>query len=65
MRRPQALEWNLCPETAVSWLKLYAQVDAQREQENFLLPQFCPDTYIQITQVGAAPTGRGEPTADP
>lgn len=51
VRRPQALEWNLCPETAISWLKLYAQVDAQKDEENFLVPQFSPDTYIQITQV--------------
>uniref|UniRef100_H3D610 Cyclin E2 n=2 Tax=Tetraodon nigroviridis TaxID=99883 RepID=H3D610_TETNG len=47
----KALEWNLCPETAISWLKLYAQVEAQKDQENFLVPQFSPDTYIQITQL--------------
>lgn len=49
----QALEWNLCPETPISWLKLYAQVEAQKDEENFLVPQFCPETYIQITQVRA------------
>lgn len=48
----QALDWNLCPETPISWLKLYAQVDAQTDGENFLVPQFSQDTYIQITQVG-------------
>ncbi|XP_074539629.1 G1/S-specific cyclin-E2 [Halichoeres trimaculatus] len=47
----KALDWNLCPETAISWLKLYAQVEAQREGENFLEPQFSQDTYIQITQL--------------
>lgn len=63
--RPQALEWNLCPETAISWLKLYAQVDAQKDVENFLVPQFSPDTYIQITQVRAPVSTRvGEATSD-
>uniref|UniRef100_A0A667Y0S5 Cyclin E2 n=1 Tax=Myripristis murdjan TaxID=586833 RepID=A0A667Y0S5_9TELE len=47
----KALEWNLCPETPVSWLKLYAQVQAQRDGDNFLVPQFSQDTYIQITQL--------------
>lgn len=60
---PQALEWNLCPETPISWLKLYAQVDAQKDGGDFLVPQFSPDTYIQITQVGppsnTPPSARG------
>ncbi|XP_003977729.3 G1/S-specific cyclin-E2 isoform X1 [Takifugu rubripes] len=47
----KALEWNLCPETPISWLKLYAQVEAQKDEENFLVPQFCPETYIKITQL--------------
>ncbi|KAK2845164.1 hypothetical protein Q5P01_011823 [Channa striata] len=47
----KALDWNLCPETPISWLKLYAQVDAQKEGENFLVPQFSQETYIQITQL--------------
>lgn len=47
----QALDWNLCPETPISWLKLYAQVEAQKDGENFLVPQFSQETYIQITQV--------------
>ncbi|KAM9310795.1 G1/S-specific cyclin-E2 [Pholidichthys leucotaenia] len=47
----KALEWNLCPETPLSWLNLYAQVNAQRDGENFLEPQFSPETYIQITQL--------------
>lgn len=48
---PQALNWSLCPETPISWLKLYAQVEAQTDQENFLVPQFSQELYIQITQV--------------
>lgn len=48
---PQALDWNLCPETPISWLKLYAQVEARKDGENFLEPQFPQETYIQITQV--------------
>ena len=47
----QALDWNLCPETPISWLKPYAQVEAQTDGENFLVPQFSQETYIQITQV--------------
>uniref|UniRef100_A0A7N8XYH3 Cyclin E2 n=1 Tax=Mastacembelus armatus TaxID=205130 RepID=A0A7N8XYH3_9TELE len=47
----KALDWNLCPETAISWLKLYAQVEAQKDGENFLVPQFIQETYIQITQL--------------
>ncbi|XP_037532717.1 G1/S-specific cyclin-E2 [Nematolebias whitei] len=47
----KALDWNLCPETPISWLKLYAQVEAQKDGENFLEPQFCQETYIQITQL--------------
>ncbi|KAK7877740.1 hypothetical protein WMY93_030554 [Mugilogobius chulae] len=47
----KALEWNLCPETPISWLKLYCQVEAQKDDENFLVPQFSQETYIQITQL--------------
>ncbi|XP_028281573.1 G1/S-specific cyclin-E2 isoform X2 [Parambassis ranga] len=47
----KALDWNLCPETPISWLKLYAQVDAQKDGENFLEPQFSQYMYIQITQL--------------
>nr|XP_046255526.1 G1/S-specific cyclin-E2 isoform X2 [Scatophagus argus] len=47
----KALDWNLCPETPISWLKLYAQVEAQKDGENFLVPQFSQETYIQITQL--------------
>ena len=49
----QALDWNLCPETPITWLKLYSQVEAQKGDENFLVPQFSQDTYIQMTQVTA------------
>ncbi|KAM9353568.1 G1/S-specific cyclin-E2 [Symphorus nematophorus] len=47
----KALNWSLCPETPISWLKLYAQVEAQRDGENFLVPQFSQETYIQIVQL--------------
>ncbi|KAF0032016.1 hypothetical protein F2P81_016571 [Scophthalmus maximus] len=47
----KALEPHLCPETPISWLKLYAQVEAQKDDENFLVPQFSQETYIQITQL--------------
>ncbi|XP_071403249.1 G1/S-specific cyclin-E2 [Centroberyx affinis] len=47
----KALDWNLCPETPISWLKLYAQVEAQSDGDCFLVPQFSQDAYIQITQL--------------
>lgn len=47
----QALNWNLCPETPITWLNLYVQVEAQKDGDNFLVPQFSQETYIQITQV--------------
>lgn len=36
-------------------MKLYAQVDAQTDGENFLVPQFSQEMYIQITQVRHTP----------
>uniref|UniRef100_A0AAV2M9N6 G2/mitotic-specific cyclin-B2 n=1 Tax=Knipowitschia caucasica TaxID=637954 RepID=A0AAV2M9N6_KNICA len=50
----KALDWQLCPETPISWLKLYCQLEAQSDGHNFLVPQFSQETYIQITQVSAA-----------
>ncbi|CAL8359207.1 unnamed protein product [Arctogadus glacialis] len=47
----KALDWKLCPETPITWLKLYSQVEAQKSDENFLVPQFSQDTYIQMTQL--------------
>lgn len=49
----KALHWDLCPETVISWLKLYSQVDSLKDEANFLIPQFSQETYIQITQVRA------------
>ncbi|XP_061920130.1 G1/S-specific cyclin-E2 [Entelurus aequoreus] len=47
----KALDWTLCPETPIAWLKLYAQVEAQKDGHNFLVPQYSQETYIQITQL--------------
>ncbi|KAL1259851.1 hypothetical protein QQF64_010428 [Cirrhinus molitorella] len=47
----KALKWELCPETVISWLKLYSQVDSLKDDANFLIPQFSQETYIQITQL--------------
>lgn len=47
----KALNWYLCPETPISWLKLYVQVDTLKEGPNFLVPQFSQEAYIQMTQV--------------
>lgn len=48
----QALSWNLCPETAVSWLKLYFQMASMNTDSDLLEPQFSQDAYIQMTRVG-------------
>ncbi|XP_062848171.1 G1/S-specific cyclin-E2 [Trichomycterus rosablanca] len=47
----KALNWELCPETVVSWLKLYSQVDSLKDGSNFLVPQFAQETYIKIIQL--------------
>ncbi|CAM4703422.1 unnamed protein product [Leuciscus chuanchicus] len=47
----KALNWYLCPETVISWLKLYSQVDSLKDDASFLIPQFSQETYIQIAQL--------------
>ncbi|MGH0134872.1 UNVERIFIED_CONTAM: hypothetical protein FKN15_067570 [Acipenser sinensis] len=46
----KALNWDLCPETVISWLKLYIQMASLKEDPNILLPQFSQDTFIQVAQ---------------
>lgn len=48
----QALKWELCPVTIVSWLNLYLQVDALKDVPKVLLPQYSQEKFIQIAQVG-------------
>lgn len=47
----KALRWNLCSETAVSWLKLYFQMCSVDANSDLLQPQFLPDTYVQMTKL--------------
>uniref|UniRef100_A0A665T981 Cyclin E2 n=1 Tax=Echeneis naucrates TaxID=173247 RepID=A0A665T981_ECHNA len=47
----KALCWNLCPETAVSWLKLYFQIASMNANSDLLESQFSQDTYIQMTRL--------------
>uniref|UniRef100_A0A671SUW5 Cyclin E2 n=1 Tax=Sinocyclocheilus anshuiensis TaxID=1608454 RepID=A0A671SUW5_9TELE len=47
----KALNWDLCPETVLSWMKLYIQIASLYDVTNLLVPQFSQETYIQITQV--------------
>ncbi|KAE8282319.1 G1/S-specific cyclin-E2 [Larimichthys crocea] len=47
----KALNWNLCPETAVSWLKLYFQMASMNTNSDLLEPQFPQDAYIQMTRL--------------
>ncbi|XP_029919821.1 G1/S-specific cyclin-E2-like isoform X2 [Myripristis murdjan] len=47
----KALNWNLCPETPVSWLKLYIQMASMSDNSDLLEPQFSQDVYVQITQL--------------
>ncbi|XP_070841106.1 G1/S-specific cyclin-E2-like [Chaetodon trifascialis] len=47
----KALSWNLCPETAVSWLKLYFQMASMNTGSDLLEPQFPQEAYIQMTRL--------------
>ncbi|XP_071378854.1 G1/S-specific cyclin-E2-like [Centroberyx affinis] len=47
----KALNWNLCPETAVSWLKLYIQMASMNDNSDLLDPQFPQDVYAQATRL--------------
>ncbi|XP_070702691.1 G1/S-specific cyclin-E2-like isoform X2 [Pempheris klunzingeri] len=47
----KALNWSLCPETAVSWLKLYLQMASMSSNSDLLEPQFPQDAYIQMTRL--------------
>ncbi|TDH03855.1 hypothetical protein EPR50_G00146070 [Perca flavescens] len=44
----KALHWNLCPETAVSWLKLYFQMASMNSDSDLLQPQFPQEAYVQM-----------------
>lgn len=47
----KALRWNLCPETAVSWLQLYFHMVSMRPDSDLLETQFPLETYAQITKL--------------
>ncbi|XP_040909759.1 G1/S-specific cyclin-E2-like [Toxotes jaculatrix] len=47
----KALRWNLCPETAVSWLNLYFQMASMNAKSDLLEPQFPQEAYIQMTRL--------------
>ncbi|KAI3358136.1 hypothetical protein L3Q82_003136 [Scortum barcoo] len=47
----KALSWNLCPETAVSWLKLYFQMASMSTNSDLLEPQFPQEAYVQMTRL--------------
>lgn len=47
----QALGWNLCPETAISWLTLFLQLASMKKQSDVLEPQFPQDIFLQMTCV--------------
>uniref|UniRef100_A0A7N6ATS1 Cyclin N-terminal domain-containing protein n=1 Tax=Anabas testudineus TaxID=64144 RepID=A0A7N6ATS1_ANATE len=47
----KALGWNLCPETAVSWLNLYFQMASMNTNSDLLEPQFPQEAYIQMTRL--------------
>uniref|UniRef100_A0A3Q3K5X5 Uncharacterized protein n=1 Tax=Monopterus albus TaxID=43700 RepID=A0A3Q3K5X5_MONAL len=46
----KALSWNLCPETAISWLKLYFQISSSANSD-LLEPQFPQDMFVQMTRL--------------
>ncbi|KAM4630099.1 G1/S-specific cyclin-E2-like isoform 2-T2 [Polymixia lowei] len=47
----KALNWNLCPETAVSWLKLFIQMASMNDNDNLLEPQFPQEVYVRVTRL--------------
>ncbi|KAM9838866.1 G1/S-specific cyclin-E2-like [Aulostomus maculatus] len=47
----KALRWNLCPETAVSWLKLFFQMASVSCHTDLLEQQFPRDAYVEMTQL--------------
>ncbi|TSK31505.1 G1/S-specific cyclin-E2 [Bagarius yarrelli] len=47
----KTLNWDLYPETVISWMKLYIQMASVYDFTNLLVPQFSQETYIQITQL--------------
>uniref|UniRef100_A0A3P8TL78 Cyclin E2 n=1 Tax=Amphiprion percula TaxID=161767 RepID=A0A3P8TL78_AMPPE len=47
----QTLKWNLCPETALSWLNLYFQIASMSPNSDLLEPQFPQDTYLLMTRL--------------
>ncbi|XP_036948276.1 G1/S-specific cyclin-E2-like [Acanthopagrus latus] len=47
----KALKWNLCPETALSWLKLYFQMASMNKNSDLLEPQIPQDIYVQMTRL--------------
>ncbi|KAM6958795.1 G1/S-specific cyclin-E2-like [Aplochiton taeniatus] len=46
-----ALDWELCPETAVSWLKLYIQMASLQIDSDVLHPQVPQEVYVQVTRL--------------
>ncbi|CAB1321220.1 unnamed protein product [Coregonus sp. 'balchen'] len=49
----KALNWSLCPETVVVWLKLMIQMASLEDQPDcdILLPEFSQENYIQVTRL--------------
>uniref|UniRef100_A0A4W5N0B3 Cyclin E2 n=1 Tax=Hucho hucho TaxID=62062 RepID=A0A4W5N0B3_9TELE len=49
----KALNWNLCPDTVVVWLKLMIQMASLEDQPDCdnLLPEFSQENYIQVTRI--------------
>ncbi|XP_053304616.1 G1/S-specific cyclin-E1 isoform X2 [Spea bombifrons] len=47
----KGLDWCLSPMTIVSWLNVYMQVAYQSELQQFLLPQYPQEMYIQIAEL--------------
>ncbi|XP_063802109.1 G1/S-specific cyclin-E1 isoform X2 [Pseudophryne corroboree] len=47
----KALKWCLTPMTVVAWLNVYLQVAYMKELQQFLLPQYPQQTYIQVVEL--------------
>lgn len=51
----QALNWSLCPVTAISWLTLYFQLASKKKRSDVMEPQFPQNIFLQMTRVGLSP----------
>ncbi len=63
----QALKWDLSPMTTNSWLNVFLQLVnieslEEKEQNNFVFPQYSQHAFIQIARVSHATASLTQPS---